>query len=150
MQWWDTNTTESANLWAVSVNDNQSVWPAAGELQQLCGPRRLHAISRHLRNVTRHLHHRRSSAGTSEQMSLTKCVLFYDPRISSLPHRSSPWDYFAPSHCSTWGVLTASCGAAWFRGSSRKQPTSGNSNSPGVFTGWRPPLFLGTLVQPLN
>lgn len=57
----------SADLWAVSVSDNQSVWPAAGELQQLCGARRLHALSRHLRNVARHLHHGRSSAGTGQQ-----------------------------------------------------------------------------------
>lgn len=138
------------DLWAVSTADSLSVWPAAGELQQLCGTRRLHVISRHLRNVTCHLHNGRSSAGTSEQMSLTKWVLIYDPRISSPPHRSSPWDYFAPSPCSTWGVLTASCGAAWFRGRGRKQPTSGNSSKPRCLHHLVPLLFLSTLVQPLS
>lgn len=55
-----------------------------------------------------------------------------------LSRRSSPWDCSAPSRCSTWGASTASCGAAWFRGSSRKQPTSGSSGSPEVSTGWCP------------
>lgn len=40
----------------------------AGELQQLCWSRWLHAISAHLWNVTRHLHHRGSPAGTALYM----------------------------------------------------------------------------------
>lgn len=59
--------------------------------------------------------------------------------------RSSPWGCFAPSPSSTWGASTASCAAAWFRGSSRKRRTRGNSialqPSP-------PPSLTCTSAQP--
>lgn len=41
--------------------------------------------------------------------------------------RSSPWGCSAPSPSSIWGASTASCAAAWFRGSSRRRRTRGNS-----------------------
>lgn len=128
------------DLWAVCLSDNQSVWPLQqGNFNSSVGPDgyMLAAVTCGMSPVT-------SITEGLQQVPVSKPVwpcefwFFCDWLIPSLPRRSSPWGYSAPSRCSTWGVLTASCDAAWFRGSSRKQPTSGNSSDPTVFTGRHP------------
>lgn len=48
---------------------------------------------------------------------------------SNFLYRLSPWDYFGPLPFSTWGVLTALCVAAWYRGSNQRQLTRGSNTS---------------------
>jgi len=122
----------SSGGWSVVI----SLALAAGELQQLRGARWLHAISPHLWHVTRHLHHRGPPAGRAAHMILSlwpkRCRLTLCrsqiPNLFSPLHRSWPWDCSGPSPSSTWAALTALCGAAWFRGNSRKQLKIRGSN----------------------
>lgn len=125
----------------------------AGELQQLGGPWRLHALSCHLWNVTCHLYNRGSSAGKAGQddiITFAEVVSKWQVSTSLdfLLCRLSPWVYFAPSPSSTWGALTALCGAAWFRGSSPKPLIRGNNRSLMSFTAHRPSSIPSTPSHP--